>query len=89
MGIRKRFFPQGVVEHWNRPPREASRHQPGDIQEALGQGPQGRGVNLGLPCAGTGAGLGDPCGSLPAQDILRLYGRQQPTFTCAGKEPDI
>ena len=31
LDIRKRFFPQRAVEPWNRLPREASRHQPGDI----------------------------------------------------------
>ena len=52
LGIRRRSFPPRVVEAWHSLPREASRPQPGNIQAALGQGPQRHGVNLVCPVQG-------------------------------------
>ena len=71
LGIRKMFFTQRVVEHWNRLPTEVvtapslmlfKKHLDNALRYMV--------WILGLSCAGTGVGLNDPCRSPPTQDII-------------------
>ncbi|KAJ7403377.1 hypothetical protein BTVI_77506 [Pitangus sulphuratus] len=68
LDIRKRFFIQSTVGHWN---AQGSGHstKPARGQEVFGQCSQAHGVMLGT-VQGQELDFSDPCGSLPIQDIL-------------------
>ena len=74
LGIRRRFFPQRVVEPWNRLSREAVTEPSLTICKKHLDNIHRDTVRISkLSCAGTGVGLNYPCGFLPTQDILGLY----------------